>query len=77
MQIFSKLLGCLLLLAAQLPGALIAHAGAAALSTPSVGIAGLPRQHFLTITTSVSTSESLDVLHVLAELAARWAQRRQ
>lgn len=32
---------------------------------------GVQRQHFLIVPTAISTSESLDSMHVLAELAAR------
>lgn len=46
-----------------------AHHAAAA--RPPDDAVGLQRQHFLIVPTAVSTSESLDALHVLAELAAR------
>jgi hypothetical protein len=38
-------------------------------------VQGLPRQHFLIVPTAVSTSESLDTLRVVAELAVRCAPR--
>jgi len=73
MVAFQRLAAVVFVFATAASSALVAPPSAAATATASK-VDGLARQHFLIVPTAVSTSESLDALHVLAELAARYVR---